>query len=266
MKRRMIPVRRFATIATALVVVVVPGLLRAEETPAPANGANEAAPTAFAALVRAAAAYEYGDMAQVVDAARPVAEGTLPSSAEQRARALRFLGIGLFLTSRALGADNAFAELLRVDPSARLDPTTTRPEVVAFFENIRHQHVARERASRHFIWNLLPPVGQFRNGDTTKGWLVGGVEVIALGTCVASRLVSYSWHHADNTYGTPEGSRNSDERTLRVVEWTSAGVLAAAYLYGVIDGIVHYYRPPDDSGSSLTMLIFPGGGGLRLTF
>jgi len=210
MKKRMIPVRRFARIATALVIVVAPGLLRAEETPAPASSANEAPPTAFAALVRAAAAYEYGDMAQVVDAARPVAEGTLPSSAEQRARALRFLGIGLFLTSRALGADNAFAELLRVDPSARLDPTTTRPEVVAFFENIRHQHVARERASRHFIWNLLPPVGQFRNGDTTKGWLVGGVEVIALGTCVASRLVSYSWHHADNTYGTPEGSRNSD--------------------------------------------------------
>jgi len=29
-----------------------------------------------------------------------------------------------------------------------------------------------------------------------------------------------------------------------VVEWTSAGVLAAAYLYGVIDGIIHYYRPP----------------------
>jgi hypothetical protein len=254
--------------AVLLTVGAVADLVRADETPAPAQArnTNEAPATAFAALVRAEAAYAYGDMVQVVDAARPVAEGTLPSTVGQRARALRFLGIGLFLTNRALGADNAFAELLRVDPTARLDPTTTRPEVVAFFENIRHQHVARERASRHFIWNLLPPVGQFRNGDTTKGWLVGGVEVIALGTCVASRLVSYSWHHADNTYGTPEGSRNSDERTLRVVEWTSAGVLAAAYLYGVIDGIVHYYRPPDDSGSSLTMLIFPGGGGLRLTF
>ena len=263
----MIPVRLFAPIATLLVVGAAPGLVRADETPVPASGsnANEALPTAFAALVRAAAAYEYGDMGQVVDAARPVAEGTLPSSAEQRARSLRLLGIGLFLTNRALGADNAFAELLRIDPSARLDPTTTRPEVVAFFENIRHQHVARERASRHFIWNLLPPVGQFRNGDTTKGWIVGGVEVVALATLVASRLASYSWRHPDNTYG-PNGTRASDERTLRVVEWTSAGVLAAAYLYGVIDGIVHYYRPADDSSSPLTLLVFPGGGGLRLTF
>jgi hypothetical protein len=261
----MLPVRLLAPIATLLVAGAAPGWAHADETPARVDNPNETPPTAFAALVRAAAAYEYGDMAQVVDAARPVAEGTLPSSTDQRARALRFLGIGLFLTNRVLGADNAFAELLRMDPSARLDPTTTRPEVVAFFENIRHQHVARERASRHFIWNLLPPVGQFRNGDTTKGWIVGGVEVISLAACVASRLVSYSWHNPNNTYG-PNGTRTDDERTLRVVEWTSAGVLAAAYVYGVIDGIVHYYRPADDSSSSLTMLIFPGGGGLRLTF
>jgi hypothetical protein len=262
----MILVRLFTPIATLLVVGAAPGWARADETPAPVSSANETPPTAFAALVRAAAAYEYGDMVQVVDAARPVAEGTLPSSAEQRARALRLLGIGLFLTNRALGADNAFAELLRVDPSARLDPTTTRPEVVAFFENIRHQHVARERAaSRHFIWNLLPPVGQFRNGDALKGWIVGGLEFASIATIVAGRLISYSWHNHDNTYG-PNGTRASDEHTLRVVEWTSAGVLAAAYIYGVIDGIVHYYRPPDDSSSPLTLLIFPGGGGLRLTF
>jgi hypothetical protein len=222
--------------------------------------------TAFAALVRATAAYEYGDMAQVVDAARPVAEGTLPCSPEQRARALRFLGIGLYLTSRALGAENAFAELLRVDPRARLDPTTTRPEVVAFFENIRHRHVAREWANRHFIWNLLPPVGQFQNGESTTGWMVGGIEVVALASFVGCKLLSRSWHNPDNTYG-PNGSRNSDERVVRVVEYTSVGLLAAAYLYGVIDGIVHYYRPPEEaSSSSLSLQVFPGGGGLGLTF
>ena len=199
MKRRMILVRLFTPIATLLVVGAAPGWARADETPAPVSSANETPPTAFAALVRAAAAYEYGDMVQVVDAARPVAEGTLPSSAEQRARALRLLGIGLFLTNRALGADNAFAELLRVDPSARLDPTTTRPEVVAFFENIRHQHVARERAaSRHFIWNLLPPVGQFRNGDALKGWIVGGLEFASIATIVRTddnRYVVTSSHN-----------------------------------------------------------------------
>ena len=265
MKRRMIPGRLFMPIAVLLAVGAAPGLTRADETPAPAREHDGAPTNAFAALVRAEAAYAYGDMVQVVDAARPVAEGTLPCTVEQRARALRFLGIGLFLTNRALGAENAFAELLRVDPAARLDPTTARPEVVAFFQNIRHQHMARERASRPFLWNLLPPVGQFQNGDTVKGSIVGGVEFVALASMVSSRLVNYSWHNPDNTYG-PGGSHNSAARVLKVVEWASAGVLAATYLYGVIDGIVHYYRPLEEPSSSLTLLVFPNGGGLRLTF
>jgi hypothetical protein len=255
-------------IALLLTVGAAPGLARADETPAPAREhVADGPPTnAFGALVRAEAAYAYGDMVQVVDSARPVAEGTLASTIEQRARALRFLGIGLFLTNRSLGAENAFAELLRVDPAARLDPTTARPEVVAFFENIRRQHTARERANRTFIWNFLPPVGQFQNGDSVKGWIVGGVEFFALGAFVSSRLTLDAWHNPDNTYGKPEGSRTDEARVLMVVQYASAGVLAATYLYGVIDGIVHYYRPLDEPTSSLTLLVFPGGGGLRLTF
>ena len=257
--------RLLTPMAVLLTVGAAAHLVRADETPAPAHEHNEAPSNAFAALVRAEAAYSYGDMDQVVDAARPVAEGTLPSTVAQRARALRFLGIGLFLTNRALGAENAFAELLRLDPIARLDPTTARPEVVAFFENIRHQHVARERASHPFIWNLLPPVGQFQNGDTVKGWIVGGVEFAAIATIVTGRLISYSWLGPHHVYG-PDGSHNNDERNLRIVEWVSVGVLGASYLYGVIDGIVHYYRPPEETSNSLTLLVFPGGGGLRLTF
>ena len=263
----MMSVRFFAPIAALLIGASAPGVARADETTAPAHAsdANQAPSDAFGALVRAEAAYAYGDMVQVVDSARPVAEGTLASSVEQRARALRFLGIGLFLTNRVLGAENAFAELLRLGPAARLDPTTTRPEVVAFFENIRHQHLARERASRHLIWNFLPPVGQFQNGDSVKGWIVGSLEVVSLAALVTSRLLLYSWHNPDNTYG-PGDSHDSAARFLKIAQYPAAGVLAATYIYGVVDGIVRYYHPADDTSSALTLLIFPGGGGLRLTF
>ena len=267
MSASMVSVRLFAPIAALLIVAPAPGVARADETPAPAHESQATQPpsNALAALVRAEAAYAYGDMVQVVDSARPEAERTLPSSVEQRARALRFLGIGLFLTNRELGAENAFAELLRLDPKARLDPTTARPEVVTFFENIRHQHMAREQASRHLIWNFLPPVGQFQNGDAVKGWMVGSVEFAALAALVSSRLVLYSWHNPDNTYG-PGGSHDSAARVLKVVQYASLGALAASYLYGVIDGTVRYYHPTDESSSALTLLVFPGGGGLRLTF
>ena len=86
----------------------------------------------------------------------------------QRAFALRYLGIGLFLIGRAAGAETAFFELLRARPETRLDSKTTRPDVVAFFEQVRARH-AKEIAqatrgdnSKHFILNLLPPGGQIR--------------------------------------------------------------------------------------------------------
>jgi hypothetical protein len=256
---------RLTPLALALALAVAPRPARAEEAPAPLAPATPPT-TAFAALVRAEAAYEYGDMLQVVEATRPVAEGTLASSNVQRARALRFLGVGLFLTNRSLGAENAFAELLRIDPTARLDPTTTRPEVVAFFENIRHQSVAREKqrewSSRSFVWNLLPPAGQFQNGHKTKGWILAGAELVSLAGFVTSRLVLYSWYHpANGLY-----SHSGDVPTVRLVQYASIGVLGAAYLYGVIDGLVHYYRATDEATSSLTWFVSPAGGALRLTF
>jgi hypothetical protein len=240
--------RLLTPMAVLLTVGAAAHLVRADETPCPAQAQTRTKrpPPRLPRWCVPRPPTQYGDMAQVVDAARPVAEGTLSSTVGQRARALRFLGIGLFLTSRALGADNAFAELLRVDPTARLDPTTTRPEVVVFFENIRHQHVARERASRHFIWNLLPPGGQFQNDDTVKGWIVGGVEFAAIATIVRRQAdqLFLAW---PNTTSTARTDRTTTTNA-RCGSWNgpARASSAAAYLYGVIDGIVHYYRPPDE--------------------
>jgi hypothetical protein len=258
-------VRRFLPILCGLALAT--GSVRAAE---PSEPAHEEAPptaqqtppsTAFAALVRATAAYEYGDMMQVVEAVRPVAEGTLPANTSQRARALRYLGIGLFLTNRALGAENAFSELLRIDPSARLDPTSARPEVVGFFENIRHQQVKRELSTRSFVWNLLPPAGQFQNGHKTKGWILAGVELTSAATFVTSWLLVRSWHNNDGTY-----DHDNLVPGLRWVNWTSCGVLAATFIYGVIDGLVNYYKTPEEAAGSLSWSISPTGGALRLTF
>ena len=169
------------TVVAALTGLALPFPLAAaqeesETTPAPASAPSDRAtppqaktgsdaldssklpPDAAAALVRASAAYEYGDMNQVVASARPVAEGLLPATSEEQIQAFRLLGIGLYLTNRPLGAETAFIELLRKDPHARLDPTSTRPELVAFFESLRHQQLARKRSTRKMYWNFIPPV------------------------------------------------------------------------------------------------------------
>ncbi len=256
-----------AVLCLSLLGMASPAARAEESAPAssaePARGVAASLPaSAAAALVRATAAYEYGDMLQVVEATRPVVEGTLRARPEQRAQALRLLGIGLYLTNRPLGAENAFSQLLRLDPEARLDPTITRPEVVAFFETIRQQHRARERSSQWFGWNFLPPVGQFQNGDHAKAWILLGVETASLATFATTGLLLRDRCKPDGTCGAG-GSWGQTAKQMRTLNWISAGVLAASYIYGVIDGIHNFNR---DDEPNLSVLVFPTGGGLRLTF
>jgi hypothetical protein len=218
---------------------------------------------AVAALVRAAAAYEYGDLYQVVEAARPVTEGLLPASPDVQAQAFRLLGIGLYLTNRPQGAETAFTELLRLEPRARLDPTTTRPELVAFFESLRRQNLVRQRSARRLVWNFIPPVGQFQNGDNAKGVIVLGVGVASLAALASSYFVLKSWER--NPGHTYPGHENSAS-TLKTANWVSAGVLAVAYIYGVFDGLVGYSKPLDDDKPSVAFKLSPQGAGLGFAF
>ncbi len=196
----------------------------AQAAPSPAGAAQPAAGAATetdaaAALERALAAYEYGDMDQVVESARSVAEGRAHPNPTQRIQALRLLGIGLFLTGRPEGAETAFFDLLRQKPGARLDPTHTRPDVVAFFESVRTRHsdeireAARNRpGGKHLAWAFLPPAGQFQNGDRARGIVFGALEVISLGLAIGTYAQLTKWRNpTDDTFGT----HTSDAQTLK---------------------------------------------------
>ncbi len=238
----------------------------AAAAPTPAPAAPPA--TAAVALDRAAAAYEYGDMYQVVAAARAVTEGALPASDEFKARALRFLGIGLHLTGQIEGAETAFVQLLRLRPQTRLDPTTTRPEVVAFLEDVRRRHggaIERERRAeirsrKSFLWTLLPPVGQFQNGDLARGIIIAGLEAASLGVALTTNLVLSARRHPDGTF-------NDDPAARRLKTWNhiSVAALAVSYAAGVIDAMLRFDRDPDEQ-RSVEVAVLPGGAALLVRF
>jgi len=230
---------------------------KADAVPSPlpsTSPASPAPPDAATALERARAAYEYGDIDEMVESARQVAEGRLRPSPAQRASALRYLGIGLFLTGRAEGAETAFFELLRLRPESRLDPQTTRPDAVAFFEQVRLRYAeplrAAARASnrKSFAWNLLPPAGQLQNGYTARAITIGGIELAALGTAITSFVLLKQWEGPNHTFP----GREDQASAARIVNWTSVGVLCAAFIVGVIDGIAHYSEPQDDTPNTTT--------------
>jgi len=223
------------------------------------------------ALERARAAYEYGDIDEMVASARQVSEGQLHPTPSQRAYALRYLGIGLFLTGRAEGAETAFFELLRLRPDSRLDPQTTRPDVVAFFEQVRLRYAepirdaARANNRKGFAWNFLPPAGQLQNGHTARAITIGGVELLALATSVTTFALLKSWQGPHNTFPDHEDSA----RAVRTLNWAATGILAATFLYGVIDGIAHYSDPQDDTPAAPptpTAHLSLSPTGLSLTF
>ena len=261
----------------ASVPSAMPGVATAG--PTPANGAPIAAPAplasppplattappadAEAALERARAAYEYGEMEVVVDSARLVADGRLPPTPPERARALRYLGIGLYLTGRQEGAETAFFDLLRLHPYARLDATTTRPDVVAFFEDVRRRHAAEinEAASRRPGKNLtlafLPPAGQFQSGHTARGITIASLEGLSLITTIGTYVQLKAWDkYPGHTFAPPIGQPGTSHadaaRTLKAINNGAGVVFAATVIIGIIDGLASYMAvEPEDSGKSI---------------
>lgn len=269
-KQRRAPARTALVVTACCALLAAPAVARATapEVAAPAPpapvvpGVSSAPPAdAATALARVRAAYEYGEMDMVVESARMVAEGRLHPTPAERAQGLRYLGIGLFLTGRLEGAENAFFELLRLRPSTRLDPTSTRPDVVAFFEGVRRNHAsaieaaAKERPGKSLALAFLPPLGQFQSGHKARGITIAALEVISLAGAVGTYLQLRAWENPDHTFGPAPGEtgpdHTDDARTLKALNAVSVAVFATTLLIGAIDGVVSYYAPDPDEGRSL---------------
>jgi hypothetical protein len=234
-------------------------------------GMSTATPVdAEAALERARAAYEYGEMDMVVDSARLVAEGRLHPTPAQRAQALRYLGIGLFLTERQEGAETAFFDLLRLRPRTRLDATTTRPDVVSFFENVRRRHAAEineaasNRPGKSLALAFLPPFGQFQAGHKARGITIAALEVVTLGAAIATDLTLRSWDkYPGHTFMPPPGQPGENHqhaaRILQPMNWVSVALFATTVVIGIVDGVASYVAvEPEDAGTSVAD-VFLGG-------
>jgi hypothetical protein len=188
-----------------------------------------------------------GRYREAAERLRPIVETRVLQDRADQGEALRAYGISLFLIGARAGAERAFRDLLRLEPGARLDPSFVRPEVVSFFEQVRRRHQAeqlellRSQGPRgSAAVNLLPPWGQFRNGHRTKGWIIGTGEVLLGTTSLVTAVLLYRWWGPDRTFPGHEG----DWKGLAGANWASTGALVVLFLYGVVDGLYHYYRLP----------------------
>jgi hypothetical protein len=163
----------------------------------------------------------------------------------------RLSGIAAFFQQRNDVAESHFVAYLRIDLDARLDPALYPPEVVAFFNDVASRHAAelralRNRPTRSWYITLLPPFGQFQNGERTKGYVIGAV----LGTLLVANLTTYallrSWcEHTQGTVGgglTCNDPSDHSRAAERIRPYNIASGIGAivVYVYGVYDGIQGY--------------------------
>ena len=145
-------------------------------------------------------------------------------------------------------AEAHFLAYLRIDYDGHLDPALYPPEVVGFFNDVRARHAAELKAARpkrrYFALNVLPPFGQFQNGERTKGFIIGGLLVTTAIANVSTLLLQRSWctrverdHASQVCDGHVDGAR-----IARSIQITSGIGLIVTYVYGVYDGIRGYRR------------------------
>src|SRR5262249_21362868 len=113
------------------------------------------------------------------------------------AEAHRLAGLAAFYLQRQPDAERHFLEYLKLEPDGHLDPSLYPPEVLNYFNEVRSKHDvelrALRRSKRYMALNLLPPAGQFQNGETTKGIVIASLLGAFAITNVTSYFVLRSW-------------------------------------------------------------------------
>ena len=127
--------------------------------------------------------------------------------------AFSFFNLGIQDSARA-----HFLSLLMLDKDFAVDPVTTSPKVLAFFNALKadyHSMVANETLIRvpHYIFQvdirpsaawrsaLVPGWGQIYKGQDSRGYLMGGIFFTSLITTVISKIktTDYRDHYLEAT-------------------------------------------------------------------
>jgi hypothetical protein len=279
---------------------------------------------------RGAVAFDRGDYARAIEILRPLLypEPRLQSEGEI-VRAHRMLGVAHLFERQNDQATQEFRKLLQLRPSYRMDPLIDPPLVVDFFNGVLKQQEAelaelgrmREEAEaderrrreavrngptlieRRFVRNSLAlafmpfGVGQFQNGQRTKGWVFLGSEAVLAGVSIGAFATNFALYGfrpvirceeadpATRGPGCSPGYRPSPDQArsqlLLKVQLVSGALFFAAAIWGVTDAVLHFQpevelnpaeRPGRDPSSRasvsprLTFTALEGGWGGALAF
>ena len=206
-----------------------------------------------------------GDWAAVSHLVEPLLQQQLGPS--DLAEAHRLAGLAAFYLQRQVDAETHFVAYLRIDPEGHLDPALYPPEVLNFFNEVKAKHEvelrARRRPHKYMALNLLPPAGQFQNGQPTKGIVIGSLLGAFAITNVTTYFVLRSWcTQATGSQTTVTCDDHKDHThaasALQSLNIATGVALIATYIYGVYDGVATYRRRERESAQPFIVPITNG--------
>lgn len=209
----------------------------------------------------------------------------LPSlTDEDRIAALTYLAASYHAVGDASSAKAQLLRLARSFPAARVDPGLFLPELVALADEARGE-VAREEpqpkpvekagaveptpgaapgvarvTSPPLVYAFIPfGVGQFKNGDTGKGALFLGAEVLTLGACAVTLTMfensKVSGRFLKDGVFKDQAEANTLQTIYLATFWTGLAIVVG----GMVEAIAS--RPVEVGAVSLRVL--PNGLAVR---
>jgi len=197
-----------------------------------------------------------------------VKAGKLISEAFQRYKFYELLGVSMWWQDQKDAARRVFTELLKANPTFRLPAIKHPEELVRFFENHKADLISygvigkggstttgpRQIKVRETRINTTPTIaylmpfgiGQFANGEETKGAIVLTLQLIGIAATVGSYFGNLTLRGQDPKQ--PGSVQPGSEETLNdALVGVSIGgwaLFGGAFLYSLIDGFVS--RPPSE--------------------
>jgi len=200
---------------------------------------------------KAYALYAYGDFKEAAKQFHSLLYPLVLKDKDEILKAYQYLGICYYLLDQRLAAENEFRAILRTEPHYSLDPLFTPPQIMDFF-NVLKREIGMEAQRRKalFYLNFVPfGVGQFQNGQKTKGYIFLGVE----GTALLTNLVTYYVRKTMET--SPDHYWKKDVKTanrLQDAQLIAFWVFVGTGVYGIVDAVWNSPTEAERDGISIT--------------
>lgn len=192
---------------------------------------------------------------------------------EARLKTLKYLGACRHALQDEPSARAAWTSLLDADPRANLDPVQFPPDMVAFFGAIKQSHAAKPEPKPPAVGpprvvETVPPkrpakskakawlpfgVGQFQNGQDTKGYWLAGFQGVTLAAGVGGLVLFESKKRSGGFLSGGEFDDPDEAETLQTLYVAGFVGFAALYAYGVFDALANFDEP------AVTVLPTPEG-------